>query len=374
MKLLKITLLIAVLVLASCKPTKYADLEDGLYANMQTNKGEILLQLTFEETPMTVANFVSLAEGTNTMVTDSLQGKPFYNGIIFHRVIKDFMIQVGDPTGTGSGGPGYRFKDEFPQDKEGELLLKHDGAGILSMANAGPGTNGSQIFITHKETPHLDGKHSVFGKVVKGQAVVDSIAKGDVIEIVEIVKLGKAAKKFKAGELFAEEFAKVEAEKKAKDERISAVAASKKAEFDAKKSEAKELPSGLKYLITSTKNGEKPVQGANVLISAAGYFTNGKLFWSNWKEVVQKYEMYDHRQEDGGGYEPFPSVYSNEARLISGFKEGLQQLKVGDKAILYIPSHLGYGAQAQGDVIPANSDLIFEIELVEIVKKSENKQ
>ena len=110
------------------------------------------------------------------------------------------------------------------------------------------------------------------------------------------------------------------------------------------------------------------------MISAAGYFTNGKLFWSNWKEVVQNYEMYDHRQEDGGGYEPFPSVYSNEARLISGFKEGLQQLKVGDKAILYIPSHLGYGAQAQGDVIPANSDLIFEIELVEIVKKSENKQ
>jgi cyclophilin family peptidyl-prolyl cis-trans isomerase len=374
MKVFKTVLLIAVLILASCKPTKYADLEDGLYANMQTNKGDILLQLTFEETPMTVANFVSLAEGSNTLVTDSLKGKPFYNGIIFHRVVNNFVIQFGDPTGTGSGGPGYRFKDEFPKDNEGNLLLKHDSAGILSMANSGPATNGSQIFITHKETPHLDGKHSVFGKVVKGQSVVDSIAKGDTIKTVEVVKLGKAAKKFKADKVFADAFAKAEEEKKAKEAKINAVAAEKKAEFEAKKAQAIELPSGLKYIITSTNNGEKPVQGADVMVSAAGYFTNGKLFWSNWKEVAKKYEMYDHRQEDAGGYKPFPSVYSNEARLIQGFREGLQQLKVGDKAILYIPSHLGYGAQAQGDVIPANSDLIFEIELVEIVKNSDKKE
>ena len=165
--------------------------ENGLYANIKTNKGDILIYLEFEKTPLTVANFVGLAEG-DIPNSAKKEGEPYYNGIVFHRVIKDFMIQTGDPTGTGRGGPGYSFKDEFHKE------LKHDKAGILSMANAGPGTNGSQFFITHKETPWLDNRHSVFGHVISGQDVVDAIENGDKIIEVEIIRKGKDARKFDA--------------------------------------------------------------------------------------------------------------------------------------------------------------------------------
>jgi len=176
MKLLKLSILILSLIVVSCKPAKYADLADGLYANLQTNKGDILLKLEFEKTPITVANFVSLAEGSNDFVTDSLKGKHYYDGTIFHRVIPDFMIQAGDPLGTGTGDPGYKFADEFPKNAKDSLILRHSRPGILSMANSGPISNGSQFFITHKETPWLDNMHTVFGNVEKGQNVVDSIS------------------------------------------------------------------------------------------------------------------------------------------------------------------------------------------------------
>ena len=231
MKFIKYIVIVTLLV-ASCKPAEYAHLDDGLYADMQTSKGDILLKLEFEKTPITVANFVSLAEGTNDFVIDSLKGKPFYNGIKFHRVIADFMVQGGDPTGTGSGSPGYKFKDEFPKDAEGNLLLKHSKSGILSMANSGPATNGSQFFITHKETSWLDGKHTVFGEVVKGQEVVDSIAQNDVIEELKIVKIGSGAKKFKAQEVFYNYFSNIKAEKEAKDARTKIVVDETKAKFD----------------------------------------------------------------------------------------------------------------------------------------------
>jgi cyclophilin family peptidyl-prolyl cis-trans isomerase len=191
------------LVTISCKPTKYTDLADGMYADMITNKGTILLKLEFEKTPITVANFVSLANGSNDYVVDSLKGKPYYNGLIFHRVISDFMIQTGDPLGTGSGNPGYQFKDEFPKDESGNLVLKHDKPGVLSMANSGPATNGSQFFITHGKTAWLDGKHTVFGSVVLGQPIVDAIVKSDRSIAVEIIKVGKKAKSFKAGKEFS---------------------------------------------------------------------------------------------------------------------------------------------------------------------------
>ena len=181
-------------------------LPDGLYAEMETSKGKIVLQLEFEKTPLTVANFVGLAEGTKNYSKDGgppkAQGKPFYDGLAFHRVIPDFMIQGGDPQGNGRGGPGYRFRNEIVPS------LKHDRAGILSMANAGPDTNGSQFFITHKETPWLDGKHTVFGRVIEGQNVVNQIAQGDTIKTIKIVRVGDKAKAFKGDEADFQKFSR----------------------------------------------------------------------------------------------------------------------------------------------------------------------
>ncbi|MBI9041153.1 peptidylprolyl isomerase [Lutibacter sp.] len=362
----QILILVLFFIIFSCKPTEYTDLADGLYANMETNKGAILLKLEFDKTPITVANFVSLAEGTNDFVADSLKRKPFYNGTIFHRVINDFMIQGGDPLGTGSGDPGYKFIDEFPKDSLGNLVLKHDKAGILSMANSGPGTNGSQFFITHKETGWLDGKHTVFGNVIKGQDVVDSIVKFDTIYKVQIIRVGKAAKRFNAAKEFSNFYEKHEKEMKEKEKRIQKVLDATVARFNEYKDKAIELPSDLKIAMVETKNGEKPKVGQNVKVNYSGYFTDGKLFDTSYKEVAIAYEIFDQERDHQNGYNPFSTIYGPDARLIAGFKEGLQELKVGDKALLYIPSHLGYGAQGAGGVIPPNTDLVFEIELVEI--------
>ncbi|MBN4082771.1 FKBP-type peptidyl-prolyl cis-trans isomerase [bacterium AH-315-A23] len=127
-----------------------------------------------------------------------------------------------------------------------------------------------------------------------------------------------------------------------------------------------ELPSGLKYIITETKNGKKPKTGADIKVNYAGYFTDGRLFDTSYKEVAKSYQVYDHIRDSKGGYAPFTTQYSLEARLIPGFREGLLQMKVGDKALFFVPSHLGYGAQGKGGVIPPNTDLIFELEIVSL--------
>jgi peptidyl-prolyl cis-trans isomerase A (cyclophilin A) len=197
MKKIIVASLLLFISFTSFSKTKKPKLEKGLYAEITTNKGVILLQLEFEKTPLTVANFVGLAEG-KIKNTAKKEGKPFYDSLKFHRVIPNFMIQGGDPAGNGSGGPGYKFKDEFLPE------FKFTGPGILAMANAGPGTNGSQFFITHVATPWLDQHHTIFGHVVSGMDVVNAIQQGDTIIKVKIIRKGKAAKKFKADKVFAE--------------------------------------------------------------------------------------------------------------------------------------------------------------------------
>lgn len=369
MQLIKLMLLTMVISMSSCKSTKYDNLDDGLYADIQTNKGDVLLKLEYENTPITVANFVSLAEGTNPYVDEKFKGKRFYDGLKFHRVVADFMIQGGCPRGNGSGNPGYKFGDEFPMDEEGNLTFSHDKAGVLSMANSGPETNGSQFFITHKETPFLDGKHTVFGHLIEGQEVVDSIQKDDVINAVEIIRIGKEAKKFDAEEVFSSYFDGLEEEKKLKLEATEKAKADFLKLIEDNSEKAETLASGLKIIRLKEGNGVKPTIGTKVPVYYAGYFTSADLFDSNIKEVAKAYNKYDHRRESGGGYQPSMWEFSQDAQLIAGFKEGLMKMNYGDKVILIVPSHLGYGKQGYRG-IPPNADLYFELEIVDEAKET----
>ncbi len=369
------------LIFSNCEE-KYPDLSDGIYAEIITNKGTAIAKLHHDQTPMTVANFVSLAEGTNTMVDSTYQNKKYYDGIIFHRIIKDFMIQTGDPLGTGSGDPGYKFPDEIVDS------LTHKSKGILSMANSGPGTNGSQFFITLKETPWLNGKHTVFGEIVSGQEIIDSIGltettkPGDkpVSEVkmtsVNIIRKGKAAKAFDTKTAFEDKL-KVLEEEKAEKERIEkekqAEIAKKfpaiAAEFAELRKKATKLKSGLEILFLEQGNGAKPKSTDVVNINYAGSFKDGKMFDTNLVDTAKEMGLYDERRAaHPQGYAPIQMPYSADARMIPGFKEGVQQMKVGDKAIIFIPPHLGYGEQGGGP-IPPNADLIFELTLVGIVDK-----
>lgn len=366
-----ITLLL--IALTSCKSSKYAELSEGIYADIQTNLGDIIVKLEHEKTPVTVANFVSLAEGTNPFVSEEYKDKKYYDGIVFHRVIKDFMIQGGDPTATGTGNPGYRFKDEIDES------LSHHKAGILSMANSGPKTNGSQFFITHRETPHLDGRHTVFGEVVIGMDVVDSIAgvktyqepnrkdrpvSDVVISTVEIVRKGKEAKAFDAVQImtdyFAEEEERIAAQQKFKEEFA--------AELASQKSGAEELPSGLRYQVLQAGSDTTPKQGDQVLVDYAGWLADGTLFDTSEEAIAEKFGKFDEiNRMHRGDFSPVPMAFSPDSRLIPGFKEGLLRMSVGEKIRLFIPPHLGYGPQGGGP-IPPNAELVFDLEIVEIVE------
>ena len=365
--LIKIVLLLVFVVISSCKSTNYPNLNDGIYADIQTDKGSILLQLEYENTPITVASFVSLAEGNNVYVAEKHKGKPFYDGLKFHRVVENFIVQGGDPLGVGTGGPGYQFEDEFPTNDDGNLLLSHNKAGILSMANSGPDTNGSQFFITHRQTMNLDGRHTVFGHVVEGQAIVDSIVKDDVMNTIKIVRVGSEAKKFDARQVFSNYFKKLEEVAKEKLE----IKQKAKDDFlklkDENEAKAEILASGLKIYFIKKGEGEKPNNGNKVNVIYAGYFTTGDLFDSNIKDLNILFNKYDNRRDVGGGYNPVAMDYSPDARLIPGFKEGLKQMKVGDKVMLFIPSHLAYGPQGYGS-IPPDTELIFELEIINIVQ------
>ncbi len=309
---------------------------EGIFAEFNTSKGKITVQLEYQKTPITVANFMTLAEGKNSQITGALKGKPFYDGLKFHRVISDFMIQGGCPKGDGSGDPGYKFDDEFVAD------LKHSGKGILSMANAGPKTNGSQFFITHKATPHLDGRHTVFGHVTSGLEVVDKIVKDDVINSVKIIRIGKDAKKFNAEKVFTDYFAKKAEADKIEAEKQKAAKEKALLEF----ANATTTASGLKYIVLQQGSGNKPVATSNVKVHYTGMFLDGKVFDSS----VQRGETIDFGLN----------------QVIKGWTEGVQLMPEGSKYKFYIPSDLAYGERGAGGVIPPNADLIFEVELIKI--------
>ena len=361
------------LSLIGCKED-YPDLGDGLYAEFNTNHGTFVAELFYKATPTTVANFVSLAEGkSHSMLDSTYNGKKFYDGLTFHRVIKDFMIQGGDPTGTGSGDPGYRFPDEIVD------TLTHDSKGYLSMANAGPGTNGSQFFVTLAETPWLNGRHTIFGKVVQGQEVVDSIGQVETgpqdrpvnevtIESVNIIRKGKEAKDFNAAKVFEDKLAQIQAD----EEEAARVQEEKRAanaeRFSSLKGEAQELESGLQIHYLEKGEGPKPQITDEVRVLYEGYFDDGTAFDTNKEELAKELGIFNPQRAAQGGYGPMTTGIGPDAGMIPGFKEGLQQMSVGDKAVLFIPSHLAYGPGGAGGVIPPNADLIFQVEMVGIAE------
>jgi peptidyl-prolyl cis-trans isomerase A (cyclophilin A) len=309
-------------------------MENGIYAKFNTTKGSILVKLTHDLTPGTVGNFVALAEG-NLENSAKPQGVPYYNGLKFHRVIPDFMIQGGCPQGIGSGGPGYSFEDEF------HPTLKHNKPGVLSMANSGPASNGSQFFITHVPTNWLDNKHTIFGQVVDGQDIVDAIAQGDIIDALEIVRVGEEAEKWNAIEAFrtfeGNRQKKIEDAKRASEEKMEELAAG----FE-------KTDSGLRYKMIQKGAGKNAENGKVVSVHYTGQLEDGKVFDSSYprKKPIE-----------------FPLGQGN---VIEGWDEGIALLQVGDKARFVIPPHLGYGTSGAGGVIPPNATLIFDVELMDV--------
>jgi len=313
------------------KSIKSLEGKEGVFALMETNRGNIVLELHYKETPLTVTNFVGLAEGK----LKAAKGKPFYDGLKFHRVIskangdeQDFMVQGGDPQGTGRGGPGYTFPDEIVPS------LKHSTPGILSMANAGPGTNGSQFFITHVPTPWLDGKHTVFGKVLEGQDIVNKTLQGDVIKKLTIIRLGKDAEAFSATQ---EDFDRL---KKEAGEKIFK-------EIEAKFPGAKKDANGIFYVIQKEGSGKKAGKNRQVEAHYTGSFMDGRVF------------------DSSKGRDPL-GFTTGIGQMIPGFDIMAQDMKLKEKRTMILPPETAYGANGIPGVIPGNSWLVFEVELVKI--------
>ena len=342
--------------LNSCN--EYPDLEPGLYADIETTKGNIILLLEYDKTPLTVSNFVALAEGNHPSpdLKKEYKGKKYYDGIVFHRVIENFMIQGGDPSASGQGGPGYKFDNEITD-------LQHSGPGVLSMANAGPGTNGSQFFITHKATPWLDGKHTVFGRVIQGQKVVDSIIQNDTIKKLTIIRKGDKSKEFDAPKIFEISLSKIKEKEGLASLKKSEIQKQNLEDFKNLRKDSKKTPSGLEYNVTFSGNGRKVTSTNAALAYYAVYLMDGTLIETSMIHVAKENGTYDLRKEQGGGYDPANFDVSESGQLIAGFKEGIRLLKVEDKATLFLPFDIAYGESGSG-AIPAKSDLVFKIEIV----------
>ncbi|NRD19676.1 peptidylprolyl isomerase [Winogradskyella eckloniae] len=379
-----LTAIVVLLLFAniSCQ-VQYPNLDDGLYAEFVTTKGTMVAKLYYKKTPATVANFVALAEGNHPLAKDEYKGKPYYDGTTFHRVIDNFMIQGGDPTASGMGDPGYKFDDEFHPD------LKHDKPGILSMANGGPNGNGSQFFIMERPDPRLDNKHAVFGELVMGIEIQDSISNVKVIDPrtrnhkpvedvvitkLNIIRKGAEAKSFDAPKVFTEELPKIkekqaqlreeykkQAEELAKQAQIAFL--KKNENLKGRKIES---PTGMAMIFTHESDGVTPESTDRVNIECAGFLENGELFWTTWKDVAEKHGKYDERADNAGRYTSFDMPYNKTAGLIAGFREAMLNMKIGDKARVFIPYYLGYGERGNPPVIPPSANLIFDIELASI--------
>ncbi|MFP4363645.1 MAG: peptidylprolyl isomerase [Spirochaetia bacterium] len=311
---------------------------NGLYARIETNRGDIIVELAYDKVPMTVANFVGLAEGT--LGSTRGEGTPFYDGLTFHRVIDDFMIQGGCPLGTGTGGPGYRFPDEFhPQ-------LRHNSPGTLSMANSGPDTNGSQFFITHVQTPWLDNRHAVFGEVIEGQNVVDSIQQGDRIEHVEIIRRGREARQFRVTQESFQEMLADHQNSSQREQQESMENALR--QIQEQYPEAEERSSGLFVQTDQQGSGNTAAEGDTVTVHYTGSLLSGQEF-DNSRRRGQPFTF-----ELGGG------------QVVPGFEQGIAGMQEGEVRTIIIPPELAYGSRGAGGVIPPNAFIIFEIELVGI--------
>jgi peptidylprolyl isomerase len=366
-KLTFVIALFAGLFLQSCKD-EHADLKDGLYAEIETDKGAILVALEYKKSPITVANLITLAEGTNPFVREDLKDKNVFDGTRWHRVISktngdadDFVIQGGDPTGTGSGDVGYKFKDEFSD-------LRFDQEGMLAMANSGPGTNSSQFFITLAPTPNLDQRHTIFGKVIgDGMDIAHAIKQYDQVLSVTIIRKGEEAKKFDALKIFSDYF-KAESEHQAKQAKIDAAnlknyQAEKQAYFANLKTKATVTKSGLAYYIVQKGNAGQPKMGDPIAVHYAGFFENGKLFDTSESDVARRFGIFKEDRAQMGGYAALPLKHGVKEGMIPGFAEGMNLLQYGDKAVIFIPSQLGYGENGMGNDIPPNTDLIFELQI-----------
>ena len=334
--------------------------EDGLYAVFDTSMGTIVCRLHQDKAPVTVANFVGLALGEQTWKdpkTGKDTNKPFYDGLTFHRVIKNFMIQGGCPLGTGTGNPGYRFVDEFHPD------LRHDKPGVLSMANSGPNTNGSQFFITHVPTPWLDDKHSIFGQCVLGLDVLEQMAEVRmggaqnsqpvepiVLKKLTIARTGAAAQAFDWKMEFAkqDEVKKRMAARQAEELKKKLGKLANQLDFDVSKIQA--TPEGLQYVVTGKGSGKKPTKGQQISAHYTGYLLNGNKFDSS---------------VDRG--QPFQTKIG-VGQVIKGWDIAFLGMQVGEKRVLIIPPELGYGARGAGGAIPPNATLLFDVELLDIVE------
>ena len=319
------------------QPLRAQSLQDGLYAQINTIRGRIVISLEYQKVPLTVANFVGLAEGTIAF-ENRPGGRPFFDGLVFHRVIEQFMIQGGDPFGDGTGGPGYSFPDELAPE------LKHDGPGTLSMANSGPGTNGSQFFITHKATPWLDGFHAVFGRVVEGQEVVEAIRQGDRIDSVKILRIGSQSLAFRVDqERFDSLLREAPARQKEHADRARKLAL---AEIERRWPEARISDTGLRSVILERGSGSgSPGYGQRVTVHYTGQRLNGLVFDSSYQRGQ-------------------PATFEI-GKVIQGWNEALTGMKRGEKRILIVPPELAYGERGYPGVIPPNEFLIFEVQLLD---------